>query len=110
MKEQALGLTTVDIIVRFYLKLEFRARVSLWRKLTPAEHRHPNRQAKSAYFLHHLRMRVRSRAGHSRKDSRKLAAHSRWQVSTADAHSACQHWWLVLSSGRWASGRLRVSK
>lgn len=63
MRGQALRLTTVDKIVRFYLKLEFRARESLWRKLTPAEHHHPKRQAKSAYFLHHLYMRVRSRAG-----------------------------------------------
>lgn len=107
MKGQALGLTTVDIIVRFYLKLQFRARESLWRKLTPAERHHPNRQAKSAYFLRHLHMRVRSRAGHGSQGQQETGS----TLKVAGIYSRCPLCLpaLVASAELWQVGKWKAA-
>lgn len=107
LKGQALRLTTVDKTARFYLKLEFRARESLWRKLTPAEHHHPKKQARSAYFLHHLHMRVRRRTGHVSRGQQETGS----TLKGAGIYSRCPVCLpaLVANAELWQVGKWKAS-
>lgn len=105
VKGQALGLKTAEQMVSFYLKAEFRASESPWKKLTLAEWHHPNKQGKRLRISSiSCTVRVGSKAGQVCQGQQDAGSTPRWQVSTAGACATCQHRYLALSSDSSASG------
>lgn len=101
------GMKTMEQMVSFDSKAEFRASESPCKKLILAGQHRPKKEAKSSIFPPSSAPRGSgANLDTSVRVCRMLAAHPRWQVSTAGACVTCQHRWLAPSPGsrtsRWS--------